>query len=114
MPCSTKLGSRITDDIDDGYGWYEDEQEGLGERFLAAIRNKIKTIELNPEAFGSRANKKFRRRHSIISSTLLYIALTKRIALSTSPLSITLINIHAVNTKNNWDGLRIALQYIIE
>jgi mRNA-degrading endonuclease RelE of RelBE toxin-antitoxin system len=60
MPWSIKLGSRIADDIDDGYGWYEDEQEGLGERFLAAIRNKIKTIELNPEAFGSRANKKFR------------------------------------------------------
>jgi hypothetical protein len=60
MPWSIKLGSRISDDIDDGYGWYEDAQEGLGERFLAAIRNKIKTIELNPEAFASRANKKFR------------------------------------------------------
>jgi hypothetical protein len=60
MPWSIKLGSRIVDDIDEGYGWYEDEQEGLGERLLAAIRNKIKAIELNPEAFGSRANKKFR------------------------------------------------------
>lgn len=32
MPWSIKLSSRIPDDIDDGYGWYEDAQEGLGER----------------------------------------------------------------------------------
>ena len=37
-------------DFDEAYIWYEDKQEGLGERFLLAIRAKLQKIALHPEA----------------------------------------------------------------
>ena len=48
------------DEYKSAYAWYEDQQSGLGERFGKAIRQKLQQISNQPEAFGSRANKKFR------------------------------------------------------
>jgi plasmid stabilization system protein ParE len=35
-------------DYDETYAWYEDKQNGLGERFLKAVRSKIEEIVLHP------------------------------------------------------------------
>jgi len=48
------------EDFDEAYGWYEDQQKELGERFSNAIRGKIEQILLRPQVYGSRGNKKFR------------------------------------------------------
>jgi hypothetical protein len=47
-------------DLEEGYRWYEDREEGLGERFLSAVENKINHITTHPEVYGSRQNKAFR------------------------------------------------------
>lgn len=39
-------------DYNDAYIWYETQQEGLGEKFLAAVRGKLNKILDNPEIFG--------------------------------------------------------------
>jgi len=36
-------------DFDEAYAWYENRQNGLGERFLSALRKKIEEITLHPE-----------------------------------------------------------------
>ena len=50
----------IKTDYDEAYTWYEDKLEGLGERFLSAVRYKIDEIAKMPEAFGERSNKGYR------------------------------------------------------
>jgi mRNA-degrading endonuclease RelE of RelBE toxin-antitoxin system len=60
MAWRIKFSSKANGDYDEGYSWYEDKQEGLGQRFLMEVRNKVRTIESNPEIFGNRTNKKFR------------------------------------------------------
>jgi len=47
-------------DYDEAYQWYELRKNGLGERFIKEVRNTIDQITVQPETFGSRANKKFR------------------------------------------------------
>ncbi|MGZ8516749.1 MAG: type II toxin-antitoxin system RelE/ParE family toxin [Chitinophagaceae bacterium] len=46
-------------DYNEAYAWYEDKLEGLGDRFLKAVNQKIEEIALHPEAYGSRSSKKF-------------------------------------------------------
>ncbi len=38
------------DDVDGAFAWYENEQAGLGERFLEAILDQLDRIQENPEA----------------------------------------------------------------
>jgi plasmid stabilization system protein ParE len=38
-------------DVEDAYRWYEAQQAGLGEEFLAAVRIIIESITANPEIF---------------------------------------------------------------
>ncbi len=38
-------------DYNDAYRWYEEQQLGLGEKFLAAVKNKVEKIITNPEIF---------------------------------------------------------------
>ncbi|MEL6535547.1 MAG: type II toxin-antitoxin system RelE/ParE family toxin [Bacteroidota bacterium] len=38
-------------DIDDAYNWYEDQQDGLGERFLEHIENAFQQIAKNSLVF---------------------------------------------------------------
>jgi plasmid stabilization system protein ParE len=47
-------------DYNEAYGWYEDKQKELGERFAKAVRQKVEEIALHPEVYGSRSSKKFR------------------------------------------------------
>jgi len=55
-----RLHPLIQQDFNEAYGWYEDQQKELGERFSNAIRGKIEQILLRPQVYGSRGNKKFR------------------------------------------------------
>lgn len=47
-------------DYNEAYEWYEDRSNGLGERFIKAVRSKINDTLLYPEAYGSKGNRKFR------------------------------------------------------
>jgi len=38
-------------DVEDAYRWYEAQQAGLGEEFLAAVRIIIESITANPKYF---------------------------------------------------------------
>jgi plasmid stabilization system protein ParE len=38
-------------DVEDAYRWYESQQTGLGEEFLAAVRVVIEVLMANPELF---------------------------------------------------------------
>lgn len=38
-------------DVEEAYGWYEAQQAGVGEEFLAAIRVAIESMMANPERF---------------------------------------------------------------
>ena len=49
----------IKTDYDEAYAWYEDKLQGLGERFLSAIRNKTNEIAKRHEAFGERSKKDY-------------------------------------------------------
>lgn len=60
MNYSYKLHPLVQDDYNEAYEWYEDQQKGLGERFVKAVRSKISEILVNPEVYGSKGNKKFR------------------------------------------------------
>lgn len=60
MNYSYKLHPLVQEDYNEAYEWYEDQQKGLGERFVQAVRGKINEILINPEVYGSKGNKKFR------------------------------------------------------
>ena len=47
-------------DISDAYNWYEDKQEGLGERFLTELSTCYYQLETHPEYYSS-VVKKYRR-----------------------------------------------------
>jgi|ERR1017187_8190150 plasmid stabilization system protein ParE len=55
-----QLHPLVQQDYNEAYKWYEDQQKGLGERFLKAVRGKIEQIIVRPQVFGSRSSKKFR------------------------------------------------------
>lgn len=38
-------------DVEDAYQWYESQQAGLGEEFLAAVRASLGSMTANPESF---------------------------------------------------------------
>jgi mRNA-degrading endonuclease RelE of RelBE toxin-antitoxin system len=38
-------------DYNEAYRWYESHQIGLGEQFLAAVREKLEQILVNPELY---------------------------------------------------------------
>jgi len=54
------LHEAVKVDYDEAYGYYEEKLEGLGERFLSAIRAKLDEIAKKPEAFGERSKKGYR------------------------------------------------------
>ncbi|MBD0331725.1 MAG: type II toxin-antitoxin system RelE/ParE family toxin [Chitinophagaceae bacterium] len=52
--------AEVKTDYDEAYVWYESQEEGLGEKFLAAVRNKIEEIVISPETYGERTEKGYR------------------------------------------------------
>ncbi len=41
----------VASDYNVAYQWYEDQQKGLGDKFLAAINRKIHQIQANPDVY---------------------------------------------------------------
>lgn len=39
-------------DYNEAYAWYEEQQKGLGEKFLAEISYKVQQIKSNPTTYG--------------------------------------------------------------
>ena len=54
------LHEKVQIDINEGFAWYEERQEGLGYKFLDSIGRKIHQIVSHPETFGSKGNPKYR------------------------------------------------------
>jgi plasmid stabilization system protein ParE len=51
MSLPFKYHPEVQDEIDAAYLWYETERIGLGERFLAALRDQMDLIGENPELY---------------------------------------------------------------
>jgi plasmid stabilization system protein ParE len=60
MSFSYRLNSLVQQDLENGYNWYEDKKEGLGEQFVSAVENKIQHIASHPEVYSSKQNRYFR------------------------------------------------------
>jgi toxin ParE1/3/4 len=41
-------------DIETAYNWYEDQREGLGDRFIADVRETAARIDANPKGYEKR------------------------------------------------------------
>ena len=48
------ISSRAQKEIAFSWQWYEDRQPGLGDRFLNAVIDRIRTIEQNPDRYPTR------------------------------------------------------------
>lgn len=48
------------EDYIDAFTWYENINEGLGERFRKAVRRKLEDIISQPKSYSSKGNAKFR------------------------------------------------------
>lgn len=42
----------VAADYNEAYAWYEEQQKGLGEKFLAEINTKVQQIKSNPATYG--------------------------------------------------------------
>ena len=60
MPYSHRLYPLAYKDIIDAYEWYENRQQGLGDRFATAVEKKIKAITDSPLTNGRKGNIDFR------------------------------------------------------
>lgn len=52
MTLPIEYAEDVREDIDSAYVWYEDQQPGLGERFLQAIGDVVAKLQVHPERFG--------------------------------------------------------------
>lgn len=52
MTLPIEYAVEVREDIDSAYAWYEEQQSGLGERFLLAISDVVTRIQSSPEGFG--------------------------------------------------------------
>ncbi|MDQ6756105.1 MAG: type II toxin-antitoxin system RelE/ParE family toxin, partial [Bacteroidota bacterium] len=48
------LSTRAQKEITESWEWYEERQQGLGDRFFKEVINKIRLIEQNPERYPTR------------------------------------------------------------
>ncbi|MCD6012521.1 MAG: Plasmid stabilization system protein [Flavipsychrobacter sp.] len=60
MPHSLKIHEQAHYEYIEAYGWYEMKQLGLGDRFMAAVEEKLEQIKANPEYY-SKTLKNFRQ-----------------------------------------------------
>mgnify|MGYP001092205387 CR=1 FL=1 len=58
MSYTLVLHPLVSEDYDEAYAWYEDQQKGLGERFLKAVRQTTERISVHPESYSSKGSKK--------------------------------------------------------
>ena len=52
MTFSLRFHPEVQNDIGDSYNWYEDRQEGPGERFLIELEFSYTQLELHPRYYG--------------------------------------------------------------
>ena len=52
MTLPIEYAVEVREDIDSAYAWYEEQQTGLGERFLSAVSDVVQQIQSNPQVFG--------------------------------------------------------------
>ena len=52
MTLPIEYALEVREDIDSAYAWYEEQQAGLGERFLFAISDVVAQIQSKPNGFG--------------------------------------------------------------
>lgn len=52
MTLPIEYADGVHEDMDSAYAWYEDQQTGLGERFLSAIADVVAKIQAHPRRFG--------------------------------------------------------------
>ncbi len=50
----------VLKDYEEAYSWYEDKLEGLGEKFIAAVRNKLENIAKRPSVYSTKSNINYR------------------------------------------------------
>jgi plasmid stabilization system protein ParE len=51
MSYDIRFLTRAAADYERSAQWYDEQQEGLGEKFIAEVKNKIKFIANNPEIY---------------------------------------------------------------
>ena len=44
----------------EAYGWYEQRQKGLGDRFMDSVEKRLQQISEHPEYYGRKQNSNFR------------------------------------------------------
>jgi plasmid stabilization system protein ParE len=57
------LSSMAVKELDESFLWYEDRQEGLGDRFISFIEKAFRLIELTPERYPKKS--KFYREFAV-------------------------------------------------
>jgi mRNA-degrading endonuclease RelE of RelBE toxin-antitoxin system len=55
-----ELHADISADFSEAYIWYEHRANGLGEKFLSAVRAKIEQIAQSPDTYGEKHKKGYR------------------------------------------------------
>ncbi len=55
MDYSVVFHADTATDYNEGYKWYEDQQTGLGEKFLSAVNAMVGKILTNPEIFSTKS-----------------------------------------------------------
>lgn len=53
-PYSIIYSSRSQNEIAKAWEWYEERQQGLGDRFLKEVINRVRLIEQNPDRYPTR------------------------------------------------------------
>jgi len=60
MIYKTEFHEDVAHDYKEAYTWYEKQKEGLGNRFLEAVKRKIEQISERPESFSQKSRKGYR------------------------------------------------------
>ncbi|MBZ0099150.1 MAG: type II toxin-antitoxin system RelE/ParE family toxin [Taibaiella sp.] len=53
-PYSIIISTRAADEISSSWAWYEERQQGLGDRYLQEIHRKIQVIQRQPELYAAK------------------------------------------------------------
>ena len=60
MSYKIEFHSDVYEDYREAYDYYEKSKQGLGDRFIAAVRRKVDQIVETPEIFGAKSRKGYR------------------------------------------------------
>ena len=52
MNLPVEYAKEVREDVDSTFAWCEDQQTGLGERFLVAVADVVEKIQEHPRQFG--------------------------------------------------------------